>query len=169
MTMNLKNRIQNLARHQADTDRNLLSALRVATPESKSLQTAVREFAHVLGAEETWLARLESRPSRLAVWPSGRTLDELDAEIIRLSESYGGYCDGLNDAQLSSDCRYTNSAGTSFSTPVADVLLHVFMHGMYHRGRINLLVRQAGGNPAPADYIAFVRGAAAATHTPSRA
>lgn len=36
------------------------------------------------------------------------------------------------------------------------------MHGQYHRGKVNLLLRQADRTPAPTDYIAFVRGVPAA-------
>jgi uncharacterized damage-inducible protein DinB len=41
--------------------------------------------------------------------------------------------------------------------------VHVAMHGSYHRGQITMLVRDAGAEPQPTDYIAFVRGAPAAT------
>jgi len=37
------------------------------------------------------------------------------------------------------------------------------MHGCYHRGQVAMLIRDGGGTPAPTDYIAFVRGAPAAT------
>jgi uncharacterized damage-inducible protein DinB len=58
---------------------------------------------------------------------------------------------------------YTNSAGRSFVTPVGDILLHVALHGQYHRGKVNLLLRQAELEPAPVDFIGFVRGVPAAT------
>ena len=47
-------------------------------------------------------------------------------------------------------------------------LLHVPLHGQYHRGKINLLLRQAGRQPAPTDYITFVRGVSAATEEAAR-
>ena len=43
----------------------------------------------------------------------------------------------------------------------------LLLHGAYHRGQIALLLREGGAEPAPTDYIAFVRGAPAATRTPS--
>jgi uncharacterized damage-inducible protein DinB len=56
-----------------------------------------------------------------------------------------------------------NSAGQSFETPVSDMLLQVALHGQYHRGKINLMLRQAHLPPTPTDYIAFARGVPAAT------
>jgi uncharacterized damage-inducible protein DinB len=58
---------------------------------------------------------------------------------------------------------YRNSAGDEFDNAIEDILVHVAMHGSYHRGQITMLVRDAGAEPQPTDYIAFVRGAAAAT------
>jgi uncharacterized damage-inducible protein DinB len=36
------------------------------------------------------------------------------------------------------------------------------LHGQYHRGKINVLLRQSGAEPVLVDYIGYVRGAAAA-------
>jgi uncharacterized damage-inducible protein DinB len=63
---------------------------------------------------------------------------------------------------MESPVTYTTSAGKAFTNAVKDVLLHVAMHAQYHRGKINFLLRQAGLQPAPTDYIAFIRGAPAA-------
>lgn len=42
-------------------------------------------------------------------------------------------------------------------------LLHVALHAQYHRGKVNVLLRHAELAPAATDYIAFIRGAPAAT------
>ena len=54
---------------------------------------------------------------------------------------------------------YQNSKGATFETPVGEVLMHVFSHGVYHRGQIALALRQAGAEPINTDYITFVREA----------
>jgi uncharacterized damage-inducible protein DinB len=64
---------------------------------------------------------------------------------------------------LARDVRYTNSAGRTYDSKLDDILLHVALHGTYHRGQVALIVRMAGGVPAPTDYIAYVRGDPAAT------
>ena len=69
----------------------------------------------------------------------------------------------LGPGDLDRDVTYTNSAGQEFTSRVEDILLHVVMHGSYHRGQVAMLIRDGGGTPAPTDYIAFVRGAPAAT------
>ena len=46
-------------------------------------------------------------------------------------------------------------------------MMHVALHGQYHRGKVNLLLRQEGLPPVPPDFIAWVRGVPAATTQPS--
>lgn len=122
----------------------------------------VELFAHVLGAEEVWLSRLEGRPSTLAVWPtlSGAQLAEAAQSN---ASSYRAFMDRLTPDDLPREVAYKNSAGQAFSTPIVDILTHVATHGSYHRGQVALRIRRDGGIPAPTDFIAFVRGAPAAT------
>jgi uncharacterized damage-inducible protein DinB len=147
--------------HAAWADAALLSALDAhgAPPTG-----AMREYAHVLGAEETWLARLERRPPAAAVWPA-LGLGELGELARAVRAGYQHYLARLNEADLDTGIPYTNSAGLSFVTPVGDILLHVSLHGQYHRGKVNHLLREAGLTPAPVDFIGFVRGVPAATRS----
>jgi uncharacterized damage-inducible protein DinB len=126
---------------------------------------ALELFAHVLGAEHVWLARLRQVPARLAVWPA---LDlEHCATVARENrDGYAALLDDLGADGLGEEVPYTNSAGASFRTPAEDILLHVALHGCYHRGQVAMLLRQNGAVPQPTDYIAFVRGAPAATRLP---
>ncbi len=58
---------------------------------------------------------------------------------------------------LSEKCVYRTTAGKPFETTIEDVLLHVVMHSVYHRSQVAAAVRQAGGKPAAADYVVYVR------------
>jgi uncharacterized damage-inducible protein DinB len=40
---------------------------------------------------------------------------------------------------------------------VRDILMHVLMHGVYHRGQIAAAVRDRAGEPAYTDFIEAVR------------
>ncbi|MGH7634662.1 MAG: DinB family protein, partial [Gemmatimonadaceae bacterium] len=125
---------------------------------------AVRELAHVMGAAETWLSRIQRRPARVAIWPS-LSLAELATLGPTVHGSYAAYLDTLTDAGLAEPVAYVNSAGLSFTNTVMDILLHAALHGQYHRGKVNLLLRQTGAKPVPVDFIAFQRGVPAARTT----
>ena len=135
----------------------------IAALESQTVAPDIVElFAHVLGAEEIWLSRLEQRPSRLAVWPS-LTVAQIAEAAQANASSYRAYLERLTPDDLAREVAYKNSAGQAFSTPIMDILTHVAMHGAYHRGQVALRIRRDGGVPAATDFIAFVRGSPAAT------
>ena len=139
--------------------------------ESLRLAPAVREarelLAHVIGAESVWLARVESRVSELAVWPE-LSVDECAAASSRLRAGYEALLGRIerDPSELARMVHYRNSAGLEFDSSVADILRHVALHGAYHRGQIALLVRMSGTPPQATDYIAWSRGAPAATRAP---
>jgi uncharacterized damage-inducible protein DinB len=148
--------------HLAWADANARDALRTMPPSRAEAVRATALYAHVAGAEHVWLARLTGRPAEFPVWP------ELDlaaaAELAaRTARELQQYVASLGDGDLESEVDYTNSAGRRFRSRVDDILIHAALHGAYHRGQIALLVRQGGAEPASTDYIAFVRGAPAAT------
>lgn len=151
--------VRDLWKHLYWADTRVFNAVYSGAP---STGKAAGEFAHIIGTEETWLARLLHREPRAAVWPE---LNRAEAEELMESthSAYRNYLGGLRRKDLSSEVSYTNSAGRPFTGSVADILIHVALHGQYHRGKINLMLRLSGREPAPADYIAFVRGAPAAT------
>ncbi len=150
--------LRRLQAHGDWADRTLLDRLRAA---GDAAPEALREYAHLLAAAEVWLARLERRRPRSQLWP-GAPIDDVARLRDETAAGFGRFLDRLREDDLDTRATYTNSAGREFATPVGEILLHVALHGQYHRGKVNLLLRQAGQPPAPADYIAFVRGAPAA-------
>ena len=131
-----------------------------AAPPSKSLEL----YAHVLGAEHVWLARLQQRSASVAVWPE-LNLEQCAELAAANHEEFSRLAATLDEAGLDREVPYVNSAGDSFRSGVRDILVHVALHGCYHRGQVALTLRQSGSIPEPTDYIAFVRGAPAATRT----
>jgi uncharacterized damage-inducible protein DinB len=130
----------------------------MSPPDAKALEI----FAHVLGAEHTWLSRIAGRAPTLAVWPA-LSLDDCDRVARDNARELRELVSALDDAGLQRVVPYRNSAGAAFESTVEDMLLQLLTHGAYHRGQVAQLVRQHGGEPSPTDYIAFVRGAPAAT------
>lgn len=113
--------------------------------------------AHIQGARHEWLARLgriERRPwTMFPDWP----LDEIERDTLRLDALWTAYLDELTDAALARRVEYTSLEGKRYFNTVAAICSHVFNHGSYHRGQLAMLVRQAGGEPARTDHIAFTR------------
>ena len=145
--------------HLEWADARALGALRAASaPPAR-----VREiYAHILGSEHTWIARIEGREPRVAIWP---TLN--DEELARVSgenvAAFRRILDGATDVDLTRIVAYRTSAGHPYESTVEDILIHVALHGSYHRGQIATLLRQGGSEPVATDYILFSRDAPAAS------
>ncbi|MEO8879668.1 MAG: DinB family protein [Gemmatimonadaceae bacterium] len=144
--------------HLEWADRRVLDSLR-AMPHPD--QRALELYAHVLGAEHNWLFRMLQQPPRQRIWPD-ISLDEAAALAADNAKGLRELLASNDTEQLQRKVAYTNSAGLAFESRLEDMLLQVFLHGSYHRGQVALIVRGAGGEPSPSDYMQFVRGVAAA-------
>lgn len=123
-------------------------------------------YAHIIGAELVWIDRIEGVPPTADVWPEGSLSDARSlADTAR--DRYRDFLERLEPGTLEEYVAYINSAGDQFESSVGDILLHVALHGAYHRGQVARGVRANGSDPEPTDYIAFIRGAPAATRADS--
>jgi uncharacterized damage-inducible protein DinB len=147
--------------HLGWANAHVIDALRGANPLDPSL---LELFGHILGAEHVWHARLIGAPPTVAVWPK-LSLEEAaelaNVNLGRLSALVSQLGPGGENRVVT----YTNTAGDTFASTVAEILIHVALHGSYHRGQIAWALRAAGQTPRPTDYIAFTRGAPTATKT----
>jgi uncharacterized damage-inducible protein DinB len=152
------NHLERLVEHMAWADERALSSLRQCrTP----LPAAIGLYSHILGAEHAWLSRILGLEPSVPIWPE-LSLDESE-QLAR--ENVGRLRDlaaSLSPEDALRPITYRNSAGAEFTTGLEDILLHIAMHGSYHRGQVAALLRAAGDEPAPTDYIQWVRGSAAA-------
>jgi uncharacterized damage-inducible protein DinB len=154
--------LQRLMAHNAWADERAIAALRGAQQRGLLAPRVLELQCHVVGAEETWLARIEERTPTVAVWPSF-TLDDCDALARRTHEALLRLAEALDGEQAGRMVHYRNSAGLELDSTIEDMLLQIAMHGSYHRGQIALMLRDAGAEPSPTDYITHVRGVPAAT------
>jgi uncharacterized damage-inducible protein DinB len=151
--MALIDKTRDLWQHAVWADVAVFAAIEAGGAAASS---AVREFAHLVAAQEVWLARLEGRPVQVAVWPD-LSVAEVKVRFTAAEAAFATYMETLRPADLETVVDYTTGDGRPFSNSVGDILLHLPLHAQYHRGRINQLLRQAGCEPAAVDYIAFVR------------
>jgi uncharacterized damage-inducible protein DinB len=117
---------------------------------------AVRLLAHIAAVEHLWYARIHERPPEVAVWP---TLSVSDARELaaRHADLFDALVTGADERALARRVTYRNSAGRTYESSVADIVMHVSMHGGYHRGQIARQLRAAGREPPYTDYIQFTR------------
>lgn len=122
---------------------------------------AVGYLAHLLLAEKIWLLRLQGRDTVGVNKSPALSLAECETLAGDSQKAYADYLSSLNEEDLASILTYKNLSGAEFSTPIGDILMHVAVHGTYHRGQIATALRAEGTAPVDTDFITFVRANAA--------
>ena len=138
------------------------SLLAAVNPPPQTLEL----FAHLLATEHVWLSRMRGEKPEIAVWPD-LSLAQCAELATRNADELSALVESLDEIALDGGITYRNSAGAEFTSTIRDILIHVALHGAYHRGQIAAAVRAGGDTPASTDYIAFVRGVPAATRQQS--
>lgn len=120
-----------------------------ALPES-----CISLFSHIVNAQTIWVCRINGATPAVGVWQ----VNNLDNCKIMLQESATvlsqlEYPEGGHSPIV----KYNNSLGDYFETSAADILLHVFNHGTYHRAQIAKEMKLHDIPPVNTDYIQFVR------------
>ena len=158
----MKDHLTRLFNHLEWADAKVLASLRAARNQQ---QRNLELFAHILGSEHNWLSRINGTTARVAIWPA-LTLDECERLAAENVRAFNELVSGLTPELLQKPVTYKNSAGDQFTSTIEDMLAHVTLHGAYHRGQIASSIRASGDTPSATDYIAFARGAPAATRQP---
>ena len=142
------------ARYNAWANRR--AAEMVGTLSDEQTARPLLLLSHLLRAERVWLGRIRGLDDvGLELWKTDslmvcRDRTEANTELFeKVLEALG--------PDLLQPVHYTNTKGTPYNTPLADVLDHVFNHSTHHRGQVALLIRDAGQVPEPLDLIAYLR------------
>lgn len=115
-------------------------------------------LVHLYGAEWIWMERWKGTSPTAGIgaerFPDVSSLrsawDELEREVR-------GYVRGLDGDRVDERVTYRNLAGREAESSRWTMIQHVVNHASYHRGQVTTLVRQAGGQTAPQDLIAYYR------------
>jgi uncharacterized damage-inducible protein DinB len=151
--MTMISHLQRLFAYDHWANKEVLASLRkIEMPPARSISL----LAHILSAERLWLERIEAHPQTLPVWPDF-SLQQCENETDDSLRQYERFLRGKDDDAFAEKVTYTNSKGERFTSKVQDILMHVIMHSVYHRGQIALDMRAAGFEPAYTDFIHSIR------------
>lgn len=130
----------------------LLTALKAnsdSIPES-----CISLFSHIVNAQMIWVCRIKGITPNVAVWQ----VNDLETCGLLLMESANALLKiKYLETEDSPIIKYRTSNGDYYETSAADVLLHVFNHGTYHRAQIAKEMKLHHIKPVNTDYIQFVR------------
>jgi uncharacterized damage-inducible protein DinB len=145
--------IQSMFKHLHWANQRILETLQ----NSEENKQANNLFSHILHAENVWYTRLKGADSsHLPIW-SEVSIESCVEMVNQNHHNYDELFSTLSNSELDQLVSYKNSNGTEFDNSIRDILTHVALHGQYHRGQINQLLRAADKEPISVDYIIFKR------------
>lgn len=121
-------------------------------------ERAVVLLGHVAAALELWCMRCggATQPPPTP-FPAPAPLETIARRLHAAIDAWEYLLATKTGAELDQTISYITTTGAEFANTVGDTVLHLFGHGLYHRGQIALLVRQRGGTPAATDFVFWAR------------
>lgn len=133
----------------------VLDALTNASIQSATIPgNCMMLLSHIANAQVIWISRIRGSLPPVTVWQ----LHDLDTcrRMLRQSAEHLKEIVAQDDS-LDRVITYKTFNGAPFENITADILLHVFNHGTYHRAQIAKEMKNHGVDPVNTDYIQFVR------------
>ena len=137
-------------------DRHMNLLLTKLMVESGAAGKPVQLMAHLLTAQQVWLARCEGKPALTELWPDW-PLNTLEQIINDNYNNWVGYLRSVPGPDFERLIPYQNTKGEGFATRLDDIITQVTNHGTHHRAQIGQHLAHAGVNLPYTDYIVFIR------------
>ncbi len=151
-TMNSKDHLQKLFLYNDWANRRAIRALK-----SNECAEAQILLCHVLTTEKEYYERLFGKDSTGFNFFPELSLDECSALAMENAELYEGLLKKFDDEGLGQKARYYTSEGEAVENTFREILTHVLLHSMSHRGQVLTILQRAGFKPPVLDYIIYER------------
>lgn len=149
--------LQSLFRYQAWAHDELVGKLEGLDAEghAPARHEALRLLNHVLTVNRIFMAHLTGKPHGFTAdnTPDTPTLAALGNALRSADRWYLDHLRDLNPEALAEPWHFAFTDGDRGCMTREEMLLHVIVHGSYHRGEVGRLLRQAGA-PLPWDTFA---------------
>jgi uncharacterized damage-inducible protein DinB/putative sterol carrier protein len=150
--MNQISTLERLFRYKAQANDEILAAMQLFDDASLAKEVAIRVLSHVYVVDQIFAANLTGTEHGHTSANKGHapTLEEL-SDAIKISDQwYVDYVSRLEDVQLAEWIDFTFTDGAPGRMSREEMLLHVTIHGGYHRGQVGWIMIENSITP-PAD------------------
>jgi uncharacterized damage-inducible protein DinB len=150
-----------LMRYKVWADAELLNALLtlpepLSEPEGAIVTAIIRHFhtvdcifkAHLLGIPHEYTSANPAEPA---------TLSQLQQRVSAIDAWYVEYTGTLDPRELGQVLHVKFTDGQQQRLTRADILLHLSLHGSYHRGNVGLLMKKCGVEPPQERFTTYLR------------
>lgn len=111
---------------------------------------------HMLSADWGWVDRCAGAPRGKHLDPERYpTAESLRALATEVEAHMRALLVALTDADLAREIEFVLGTGETRRQSIGDILQHMFIHGVHHRGQLAMLLRAAGCPPGNFDYVIY--------------
>jgi uncharacterized damage-inducible protein DinB len=108
----------------------------------------MKRMAHILLGEGAWFQRVGGQEPDPDIW---RLMSVV--ELREMHETHKNIYDECLRGSLDRIIAYKRFTGEEYQSPVADILLHLTLHGAHHRGQMATYVSSTGTKPINTDFV----------------
>ena len=147
--------------YKAKANDEILAAMRGFEQTSPAREIAVRVLNHTYAVDQIFAANLRRAEHEYTSPNPGLapSLDELSAAITTSDRWYIDYVSGLDEAQLAERIDFTFTDGLPGRMSREEMLMHVTVHGEYHRGQISLIMMENSITPPGDGFTSYLHKA----------
>lgn len=152
--------LQSLFAQKAWANAELFAALAALPPETPAdtVHGAVRMLNHIHVVDRIFCAHLLGEPHAYTATntPETPALDALAFDVAETDGWYQQHVATLRPDQLAEPLRFRFTDGDPGLMSRHEVLIHVAVHGMYHRGNVGQMLKAIGVAPPRDLYTKFL-------------
>lgn len=150
--MNSLEHLRELFQYNDWANRRLVRSLK-----ESGCEKAITYLSHVLITEKEYFERLYGKDSTGFDFWQELSIEELSDLARETAQLYEKLLDKFDDEGLGQIIFYCTSKGKEVKNDFREILTHVLLHSMNHRGQILTILRQEGFEPPVLDYIIYCR------------
>ena len=157
--------LQRLFRHKAWANDQLLTTLAELGDDAAITKLAIKALSHSYVVDRIFAAHLRREHHAYGSANSEQlpTLEALSADIRASDREYVAYVAALDRAQLAEEVDFAFTDGEPGRMSREEMLMHVIIHGVGHRGQVSAVMLLNSVIPANDGFTTYLHAAEAST------
>jgi len=161
--MDQRNTLERVFAYKAQANGELLTTMQLLDESSPAKEIAIRILNHTYVVDRIFAANM-NRVEHEYTSPNpiqAPSLEELTEAIKKSDHWYVEYVSRLDKTLLSESLDFTFTDGAPGRMTREEMLMHVTIHGEYHRGQIGLIMMQNSVTPPPDAFTGYLHNSEA--------
>jgi uncharacterized damage-inducible protein DinB len=157
--------LERLFSYKETANDEILAAMRLFDDSSPAKEIAIRVLSHTYVVDRIFAANMTGAKHEYTSANASHapTLEELSGAIKTSDQWYLDYVSHLDETQLVERMDFTFTDGELGRMSREEMLMHVTIHGEYHRGQIGMIMMQNSITPPADAFTGYLHKAEAST------